>query len=103
MWLQAYKDDGWQGEYSKTDILKTDILKVGHHGSKYSSCDDFLDAVSPDLAVIQVSKGNTYGHPTPEVLERLSSRSIRVYRNDLMGAVGFRIRNGNLKVKTMIP
>lgn len=76
--------------------LGTDILKVAHHGSKYSSSDTFLDAVSPAFAVIQVGKNN-YGHPTPEVLEKLDERSVPVYRNDLQGAVGVEIKKGEIR------
>lgn len=82
--------------------LKSNILKAGHHGSKYSSSDKFLDAVSPDIAVIQVGKNN-YGHPTPQVLERLAERDVSVYRNDTQGAIGFEIKKGRIyKVVSMI-
>ncbi|MDO4176064.1 MAG: MBL fold metallo-hydrolase, partial [Bacillota bacterium] len=85
-----------------SDSLESDILKVAHHGSKYSSSDAFLEAVSPGFAVIQVGKNN-YGHPTPEVLEKLDGRGVPVYRNDLQGAVGFEIEKGEVrKVRTMI-
>ena len=83
--------------------LHCDILKVGHHGSKTSSCEEFLDAVGPAFAVIQVGKNNMYGHPTPEVLQRLAIRQIPVYRNDLQGAVGMEIKGGRVKkVRTML-
>ena len=75
--------------------FKADILKVAHHGSKYSSSDEFLDAVAPGIAVIQVGKNN-YGHPTPEVLEKLNERKTKVYRNDLQGAIGFEIKRGRI-------
>lgn len=89
----------WAGDHK----LHADVLKVGHHGSRFSSSDGFLDAVSPDLAVIQVGKGNTYGHPTPEVLKRLATRSIHVLRNDAQGAVAFAIRDGRITgLKTML-
>ena len=73
--------------------LKSDILKVGHHGSKTSSSADFLKAVSPRFAVIQVGRNNRYGHPTQEVLDRLSSAGIKIFRTDLDGDIGF-ISNG---------
>ena len=47
----------------KSEALKSDVLKVGHHGSRYSSTDEFLTKVSPKVAVIQVGK-NMYGHPS---------------------------------------
>ena len=101
---------GDMGEEGETELsrtarsgLKADILKVGHHGSKTSSTDSFLAAVRPTIAVIQVGKNNMYGHPTPEAIERLTAAGAEIYRNDLMGAVGFDIRRGKVKeVKTMI-
>lgn len=97
-------NDGAEGHCQSTAgfTLQADILKVGHHGSKTSSSDGFLDAVRPAFAVIQVGENNMYGHPTPEVLERLAQRGIPVWRNDLQGAVGMRIRGGAVRsVKTM--
>ncbi len=82
--------------------LKCDILKIAHHGSKYSSCEAFLRAVSPAAAVIQVGKNN-YGHPAPEVLEKCASLGIAVYRNDLDGAVCVVIdRKGNYRIFSQI-
>ncbi len=73
---------------SKNINLSADILKIGHHGSKYSSSDNFLRAVNPRIAVIQVGKGNTYGHPSPETLSRLaSSTTATVLRNDEKGTI----------------
>lgn len=60
-------------EYKKTNILKSDILKVGHHGSKTSSIQEFLEAVQPQIALIGVGKNNTFGHPSSNVLERLEN------------------------------
>lgn len=58
-------------EYEKTNILKSDILKVGHHGSKTSSIEEFLKAVNPKIALIGVGENNTFGHPNDGVIERL--------------------------------
>jgi beta-lactamase superfamily II metal-dependent hydrolase len=83
--------------------LCSEILKVGHHGSKTSSMEAFLDAVRPEFAVIQVGKKNMYGHPAPEALQRLAVAGAAIYRNDLMGAVGFEIKKGEVvDIKTMI-
>ena len=71
------------------DFLDSDILKVSHHGSRFSSGDDFLKAVSPDYAVISAGKFNNYGHPAPETVERLQSASAIVLRTDEVGAVEF--------------
>jgi competence protein ComEC len=70
--------------------LKSDVLKVGHHGSRTSTSDSFLDAVRPRYAVISVGARNKFGHPSQETLERLSSYGIKVFRTDLSGAVIFK-------------
>ncbi len=63
--------------------LRSDVLKVGHHGSNTASSDEFLDAVAPKIAVISCAEGNDYGHPHPNVLKRLTKRDIIVKRTDL--------------------
>ena len=89
------------GYYKGTDEMKADILKVGHHGSKTSTCEAFLNAVQPKAAVIQVGK-NLYGHPAPETLERLKQRGIKIYRNDKNGAVGVHLeKNKPPKISCM--
>lgn len=67
--------------------VHVDVLKVGHHGSASSSSAEFLDAVSPGIAVIQVGEGNRYGHPTQEVLERLKRVGATILRTDKDGRV----------------
>ncbi len=67
--------------------LEADILKVGHHGSATSTTPEFLRAVDPEAAVIQVGKDNRYGHPDDEVLSRLLEAGLNIYRNDLQGTV----------------
>lgn len=84
-------------QYKGSNKLKCDILKVCHHGSKYSSSDTFLDAVDPQIAVIGVGKNN-YGHPSKEVIEKLCKKGIMVFRTDLNGAVGFIDRKGRIEV-----
>lgn len=69
--------------------LKADILKVGHHGSNTASGKKFLDAVSPEYAVISCGKGNSYGHPHSETLSRLSKTKATVMRTDYVGSVVF--------------
>jgi competence protein ComEC len=65
------------------------LLKVGHHGSKSSTTEEFLDAVAPRAAVISVGSHNTFGHPRAEVLERLEAAHTRTYRTDRNGAETF--------------
>lgn len=59
--------------YKNTDILKSTILKVAHHGSKSSSTQDFLNKVKSQIALIGVGKDNTFGHPNDGVIERLEN------------------------------
>lgn len=66
--------------------LKSTVLKVGHHGSQFSTSDAFLNKVGPKYAVISVGQ-NSYGHPTAEVLSRLSQHGVQVYRTDQSGTV----------------
>lgn len=83
-------DIGTQTELLLTEetvLLDCDILKVAHHGSKYSSSAVFIEACSPDAAVISVGAGNLYGHPAPQTLERLESYGCDVFRTDMDGAV----------------
>jgi competence protein ComEC len=67
--------------------LRAAVLKVAHHGSRGSSTDEFLRAVSPQVAVISVGARNAYGHPAPETLARLDASGAAVYRTDRDGAV----------------
>lgn len=68
-------------------LSKVDILKVGHHGSKYASTKEFLEMIRPELAVISVGEKNRYGHPTKETLDRLESVGAKVRRTDLEGTI----------------
>lgn len=67
--------------------LDCDVLKVGHHGSGTSSCTDFLNAVTPEICVIQVGADNDYGHPHENIVERLMNYTEEIYRNDLCGDI----------------
>ena len=82
-------DIGFPAENSllrKKYDLAADVLKVGHHGSKNSSSENFIAAVRPTVAIIGVGK-NSYGHPTPRVLETLELAGSRTYRTDESGTV----------------
>ena len=63
------------------------VLKVGHHGSKYSSSRDFLDRVKPTWGILSSGKGNRYGHPTAEVMERLTQVGCRYLLTDKYGVI----------------
>ncbi len=77
-----------ESELVKSGVsLNAQVLKVSHHGSRFSSSDGFLEAVHPDLAIIQVGNMNVFDHPSPETISRLTSRNIKIYRTDKNGAV----------------
>lgn len=67
--------------------LSADVYQMGHHGSSSSSCQEFLDAVSPTWAVISCGLGNRYGHPHWETLSKLEEADIQLFRTDLQGTV----------------
>jgi competence protein ComEC len=70
--------------------LRSDILKVAHHGSRFTSTARFLDAVKPQVAAISAGAGNSYGHPHQELLDRLEDLDIQVYRTDKEGTIEVR-------------
>ena len=72
---------------SDPKALRSDVLKIGHHGSKNSTTPDFLAAVQPRLAVISSGAENPYGHPAPQLLERLRQSGIPTLRTDTNGAI----------------
>lgn len=77
--------------------INADVLKIAHHGSKYSSSEDFLKAVLPKLAIIEVGENN-YGHPTNEVLARLNNFGIETLRTDKDGDIKIFSDGNNLKI-----
>lgn len=83
------------------EILDSDILKVGHHGSRYSTGDRFLEAVSPKAAVFQVGKNN-FGHPHPTIIEKCTKNGIIIYRNDQNGAILFREKGQKWHIKVLL-
>jgi len=82
---------------SRNDVLKADVLKIAHHGSKYSTSEEFLQNVKPKFAVIEVGK-NSYGHPTPETLQRLEKFGIQILRTDINGTIEFVSDGENIKL-----
>jgi competence protein ComEC len=82
----------------KHNPIDSDVLKVGHHGSKTSTSEEFLKAITPEIAVIQVGENN-YGHPHPEVLLNLEKFAIEILRTDKNGDIKIVSDGNNLKIK----
>lgn len=81
-------------------VLRATVLKAGHHGSSASSADAFLDAVSPEIAVISCGLHNDYGHPHKETLKRFAARNMKVFRTDRMGTVHLLFTAEGVSVET---
>lgn len=73
---------------------ETEILKVSHHGSAYSSCAEWLSLLSPEAAVVSCGAGNSFSHPSPEALARISAAGAEIYRTDELGDVIVGIHEG---------
>jgi len=86
--LVLTRDADWRADGRMLDSslrldLHSDVLKMGHHGSRYSSTEDSLDAVSPEVAVISCGYDDPYGHPHNETLQRLIQNNITYFRTDI--------------------
>ena len=79
--------------------VSADILKAGHHGSKTSTSDEFLQAVSPSCVIISCGLNNSYSHPSEETLEKLGKNNIPVLRTDTMGTIT--LYSDGYEIKTM--
>jgi len=80
--------------------LKSDVLKVGHHGSSDATSSEFLKAVAPRYAVISVGRDNDYGHPHAVTLAKLKAADVQIYRTDLNGTITFTSDGSNLTIGT---
>lgn len=111
VFLAEYQDfsglfTGDIGEETEKELLpfleNVDFLKVGHHGSGYSSCEEFLEQIAPDLAVISCSVSNRYGHPSKETVERLKAAGAQVEFTMKNGAICIKVQNGGMKVERFL-
>jgi competence protein ComEC len=80
-------------------FLDSDVLKVGHHGSKYSSSELFVGTVSPAYSVISVGADNRYGHPSPEAVDRLRLFDSQILQTSEKGTIVFKSDGTDIKVK----
>jgi competence protein ComEC len=84
-------------------ILDSTILKVGHHGSKTSSTQEFVNIVKPKIALIGVGKNNKFGHPNMEILERLKNSGSKIYRTDKFGEISVIVDSkGRIKIEKFV-
>ncbi|NLJ40195.1 MAG: DNA internalization-related competence protein ComEC/Rec2 [Clostridiales bacterium] len=91
--VESYLSEHWNEEVS--------VLKVAHHGSKTSSIKEWIKVISPKVAVIQSGKNN-FGHPNPDVLERLEEQGAKIFRNDNSGAITFHFKEGRCRIDTVV-
>ena len=94
--LEYQRKRGNQGKEKLT------VLKVAHHGSKYSTPKELLEMLNPDIAVISAGEDNRYGHPHEELLERLEEQGCRIYQTATGGAITMRVKNGEIEVEEFL-
>jgi len=82
--------------------INADVLKLSHHGSKYSNCDEFIDRVAPSLAIVSAGNFDRYGHPDKSVLERFDKRNVEVLNTHDTGAVEIYSDGNNIYYDKMI-
>ena len=85
-----------------SDLEDVDFLKVGHHGSGYSTCTEFLEVIRPEVAVISCSESNTYGHPSAETIERLKKSGAKIWYTMKSGAVTFTADGKKMWMETYV-
>ena len=85
----------------KYNLQDIDVLKVGHHGSRTSGDEEFIDEINPKYSIISVGKNNRYGHPNDSVLDNL--KDSKIYRTDRDGSIMFKIKNNKLKIEACSP
>ena len=84
------------------EVLKCDVLKVAHHGSKTSTISSFLEYASPKIALIGVGKDNKFGHPSEVIIKRLNNINCNIYRTDLYGETILKIKDKKISVITKL-
>lgn len=84
------------------NILKSDILKVAHHGSKTSSITEFIEKIKPKYAIIGVGEDNKFGHPSDSTIQNLEKANIRIYRTDKMGEIEMKTNGKEIKINEFL-
>ena len=85
-------------KYKNTNILKSTVLKVAHHGSKSSSTKEFLQYVNPDVALIGVGSNNTFGHPSDVTIDNLKKFGCAIYRTDICGEITIKTNGSSINI-----
>ena len=85
--IEAAQEAALVAEHARTGALRSQLLLVPHHGSRTSSTPAFIDAVRPEVAVVQAAYRSRFGHPAPDVVARYSARGVAVLRSDRCGAL----------------
>ena len=83
-------------------LQEYDILKVAHHGSKYSTTEEFLNAINPQYAILSYGHENRYGHPHKELLSRLEKKNIELYQTEEHGAITITTDGKIMDIKTFL-
>jgi competence protein ComEC len=81
--------------------IDIDVLKVAHHGSKYSSTEDFLQLATPSYAIISVGEENNYNHPEPEAINRLQKQTKKIYMTKDNGTIHLTSDGNDINIKTI--
>ena len=88
---------------NSSEVVHSEVLKVGHHGSKNSTTPEFLAAIQPRFGIISAGEDNPYGHPSPELLERLQNAGMRILRTDQDGAVHVLTDGTHMEISCFVP
>lgn len=101
--IEAIAEKAILKKYSKNlNILKSDILKVAHHGSKTSSITEFIEKIKPKYAIIEVGEDNKFGHPSDSTIQNLEKANIRIYRTDKMGEIEIKTNGKEIKINEFL-
>lgn len=85
-------------KYKGSQLLKSTILKVAHHGSKTSSSKEFISTVQPQIALIGVGINNKFGHPSNRTIENLKDINCKIYRTDKDGEISINVKNNQMLI-----
>lgn len=101
--IEAIAEKAILKKYSKSlNILKSDILKVAHHGSKTSSITEFIEKIKSKYAIIGVGEDNKFGHPSDSTIQNLEKANIRIYRTDKMGEIEMKTNGKEIKINEFL-